>query len=388
MGAGRAILIATLVAALLSACGQAGASVRPAPGSVVAAAAPGGPLQSVDCVNATTCWAVGSNGDSPTRAQAVIEEYTGGGWAMATTAAAPAGHGYALLGVSCPSSGECWAVGTDSGPGGTVPLIEHHAGGSWSIVRAAPVAGSNVAGLRGVACAGSTDCWAVGSFGASPTRPLVEHFDGNRWTLAQPPSTPEAGDASLNAVTCQRDGSCWTVGVADAEHSLAARLDGGRWMTVAAAVVGGESATLSGVSCTAVPECWAVGSITTRGVRWPLIEGNDGSGWTVVTTPRPLFSSTGWLTGVSCARAQACWAAGGVRSFAGTERPLVQLYDGSAWRIINPPAHSATALVTSVACSDEDDCWTVGSCDSSTSSVCGGSGSLIEMYDTVLPDGH
>jgi hypothetical protein len=30
----------------------------------------------------------------------------------------------------------------------------------------------------------------------------------------------------------------------------------------------------------------------------------------------------------------------------------------------------------------------VGSCDSSTSSVCGGSGSLIEMYDTVLPDGH
>ena len=204
MGAGRAILIATLVAALLSACGQAGASVRPAPGSVVAAPAPGGPLQSVDCVNATTCWAVGSNGDSPTRAQAVIEEYTGGGWAMATTAAAPAGHGYALLGVSCPSSGECWAVGTDSGPGGTVPLIEHHAGGSWSIVRAAPVAGSNVAGLRGVACAGSTDCWAVGSFGASPTRPLVEHFDGNRWTLAQPPSTPEAGDASLNAVTCQR----------------------------------------------------------------------------------------------------------------------------------------------------------------------------------------
>ncbi len=390
MGTGRTILVAASAAILLGACGQvAPPRVRPAPGSLVAAPVPGGPLQSIDCVSASTCWAVGSNGASPSRAQAVIERYSARGWGMAMSEPPPVAHGYALNGVACASSVDCWAVGTDSGPGGGRPLIEHYTGGAWSMATAAPDADTTPAELRAVACVAVADCWAVGATGSSPERPLVEHFDGNRWTVAPPPVVPATGDASLSAVTCLQDGSCWTVGAADVQHPLVARLDGASWVAVTTPAIGAdESASLSGVSCTRALECWAVGSVSAGGKRWPLIEGNDGSGWAVDQTPRPLLSSGGWLSGVTCKRAQECWAAGEVLSLSGAEQPFVQRYDGSVWSAVRPPPHAAAALVASVACSDEDDCWTVGSCTPSHSAGCGGSASLIEMYDTILPDGH
>jgi hypothetical protein len=330
---------------------------------------------------------VGSSGPSPTEAHAVIERYNGSGWAMENSPAAPAGHGYALLGVSCVSTVDCWAVGTDSVTGGSAPLVEHYDGRGWSVIGVP--AGAAVAGLRAVACATPTDCWTVGWMGTSPTSPLVEHLDDTAWMVSQPPSVPGSGDATLNAVTCLPDGECWTVGAVDVDHPLMARLHGVAWITVPTAVIGGgEPVTLTGVSCTRAPRCWAVGSVREAGILLPLVEVNDGSGWRVATISRPFLSRGGVLTSVTCARAQECWAAGEVSSLAGSQLPLTEAYNGFAWTVVPAPAHAPTAIATSIACSDEDDCWTVGRCTPPASSGCRGSASLIEMYDSILPDGH
>jgi hypothetical protein len=67
------------------------------------------------------------------------------------------------------------------------------------------------AGLRDVACASSSSCWAVGSTGEGRENEVL-HWNGMRWVTVPVPQPPHHNN-TLSGVTCTSTTSCWAVGV-------------------------------------------------------------------------------------------------------------------------------------------------------------------------------
>src|ERR1700694_5240533 len=92
-----------------------------------------------------------------------------------------------LSGVTCVSASDCWAVGGSFFSGGTVQsLAQHWNGSAWSIVTTPNTSPSQTNDLIGVACASSSDCWAVGiadSGIGSSEETLAEHWNGSAWSI-------------------------------------------------------------------------------------------------------------------------------------------------------------------------------------------------------------
>lgn len=65
--------------------------------------------------------------------------------------------------------------------------------------------------LNRVACASSSECWAIGSMvgGEGESEPLVEQWNGSAWSIV---SLPNVGGDSLSDVTCAWESECWVVG--------------------------------------------------------------------------------------------------------------------------------------------------------------------------------
>src|SRR5438105_4011598 len=130
-------------------------------------------LLKVTCVSANDCWAVGSywNGSND---QALIEHYDGTSWSVVASPSPGPTNGSYLVAITCLNANSCWAVGSYSlastgtigfgnTPVGELPLIEYYDGTVWSIVTSPP--GPPYTVLRGVSCLSATDCWAVGHYG-------------------------------------------------------------------------------------------------------------------------------------------------------------------------------------------------------------------------------
>ncbi len=95
--------------------------------------------------------------------------------------------------------------------------------------------------LRDIACASSTDCWAVGGWEApwsSPTAPgslgtpLIEVDTGGRWTVANGPNRLVVQEGltvslqgQLRSVTCLTSADCWAVGATDSDPTTAALIE-------------------------------------------------------------------------------------------------------------------------------------------------------------------
>src|SRR5205823_12380814 len=91
-----------------------------------------------------------------------------------------------LTSVACASSSECWAVGysqpTDGfgdRSGAVSTLTEEWNGSSWVIVSSPnwvnPDNTQDWSYLNGVACNSASDCWAVGHHFGTGTHTLIEH---------------------------------------------------------------------------------------------------------------------------------------------------------------------------------------------------------------------
>jgi hypothetical protein len=122
-----------------------------------------------------------------------------------------------LYGVACPSASDCWAVGYyQAGTGShSRTLIEHWDGSSWSIVSSPNSSASESNFLLGVTCTSATDCWAVGhhdSGNVAVFLTLILHYDGTSWSVVSSPNVTEAQDNEFRSVTCTSSADCWTVG--------------------------------------------------------------------------------------------------------------------------------------------------------------------------------
>ena len=248
-------------------------------------------LTGVTCVGADDCWAVGYYYNAYLlNYVTLIEHYDGSGWTVASSPNAPTLYDNYLYGVTCVSASDCWAVGEYyPAATGVRTLIEKYDGASWSLVTLSPNPATGLdSNLTGVACASAAECWAVGeSFTVGATwQTLIEQYDGMAWTVVNSPNGSSLDDNFLRGVTCASTADCWAVGVDNngtADVTLIEQDTGSGWAIATSPNVSssGSQNGLEGVACVNADDCWAVGGYYISG---------SSSGQTLVeqyTTPSP-----------------------------------------------------------------------------------------------------
>jgi hypothetical protein len=192
-------------------------------------------------------------------------------------------------------------------------LIVHWNGTAWRQVPSPnPSADINV--LSGVAAMSARDAWAVGWIANSQARyqTLTVHWNGTAWKRA--PSPNPAGSANDN--------------------------------------------NLFAVAAVSASDAWAVGDAMTSGDDQPLIEHWDGRAWKTVRAPSPSLTSPAVLTGVTAISARDVWAVGSYGMF-GSERTLIEHWNGSGWHRVRSPSPGSNAALNGVA-SSHSSIWAVG----------------------------
>ncbi len=273
-----------------------------------------------------------------------------------------------FAGVAAISPQAVWAAGSVGVGTAGQPLAARWDGRNWRVaggaLRAAHTSpffgyGSGAA-LVAVAALTPRDVWAVGStVTAAGARPLVAHWTGAAWRAV---ATPDPGaDARLRAVAALSARDVWAVGDVRG-RALIEHWDGRAWRIVATPPVGGRDVLLSGIAAPAAADIWAVGSRGSAGdsSRRGLIEHWDGARWRVTPSPQPgVIDDT--LSGVAAGAADDVWAVGSVEGADYEDAPLVERWDGRAWRAVAAPAlPPVQGSLDAVAVRSPRDVWAVG----------------------------
>lgn len=184
--------------------------------------AEGNALLNVDCASATVCKAVGTHISSVAGVKArrpLIEQLSGSAWvneAEEVDLYSREQNGetdFWLVGVSCPTTGMCFAVGGSASAhevakprAFTVRLTENKWRPMW-----APKETNGATELYDVSCSSPTSCRAVGLGG------FAMHWMGIEW-IGEGPTAPADMDRSqlssvnLSGITCLSAGECHAVG--------------------------------------------------------------------------------------------------------------------------------------------------------------------------------
>jgi hypothetical protein len=320
-----------------------------------AAAPPGATtngLNSVSCVSADFCEAVGSAGDSAGNAISLAETWNGSAWTIQPTpdpAQASDGFRATMTGVSCVSADFCEAVGFSATAGAGAWIWD---GNSWA---AQAVPGSNPAS---VSCTSADFCLAVAG---SET----DTWDGTAWS--QQPAI--GGFSATSSVSCASPSFCEAVGTGPSDAQAAAVWDGTAWSVQATPVPAngssGNGVVLNAVSCATATSCEAVGNYFTATTfdQNTLAEQWNGSAWAVQSTPSPKKATDINLLGVWCTSADSCASVGEqVASATLNTLTVVQSWDGTSWteqKGANPSMTGFNAL-NSVSCTGAAACTAVG----------------------------
>ena len=308
----------------------------------------------------------------------------GGRWVAApASAAGPAGRWVVqptpqvsklsrLAGVSCPSAGNCTAVGTYYNVSKQdATLAEHWDGSTWTKQPTPGLPSGYEAFLTSVSCVPTGACLAVGGYTLAGERsyPLADARDGSTWSQLPAPATPPGGLAdsvSLDAVSCPVAGNCIVVGqyVRTASRrlvTLAESWDGSNWAILPTPnPVQAHDASLAAVSCVSATSCTAVGySITPSEGTQGLAEQWNGTGWKIQRVPA-VPGGIVYLDGVSCTGTSACMAVGVQSQSSGGDIPIAEHRRGGKWSTLAPPAPTTDSHLVSVWCTHASYCTAVG----------------------------
>jgi hypothetical protein len=345
-------------------------------------------LNDVSCTAATACTAVGSftNGSGATRALALA--WNGRRWLIAPTAVPTGSQGSSLDAVSCTAATTCTAVGSYSNRAGArVTLAEARNGKNWAIEPIPDTSGAQRSSLYGVSCTAATTCTAVGAYtnSAGTDVALAEIRNGKKW--ASEPIVDPAGSqgSSLDGASCNAATACTAVGTytnaAEIDVTLAEVWSGKKQLIEPTPnPTGATPSSLSGVSCTEVRVCTAVGTYTdSAGTEVTLAEAWNGKRWVIEPTSDPIGAIASSLDGVSCTSASACTAVGSYSIGAATDLLLAEVWNGASWamELTPPPVGSTSSYLYGVSCTASTSCTAVGN---STNSV-GTDVTLAEVWN-------
>jgi hypothetical protein len=348
-------------------------------------------LRSVTCVSASDCWAVGYSLELNTGiifSQTLIERWDGTSWAI-TSSPNPSITQNFLLGVTCVSASDCWAVGYYLNATGSAyqTLIERWDGTAWAIVTSPNISPAQDNLLINVTCVSASQCWAVGYYKlGNAYQTLIERWDGISWAIVTSPNSLASTQNYLYGVTCASASDCWAAGyylnaTGSANQTLIERWDGTSWAIVSAPNTStGQHNFLDGVTCVSASNCWAVGYYL-NGAFQTLIERWDGTSWAIVNSPNAGTNQNNLLVGVTCLSASDCWAVG-VYDPGPSRQTLIEQWDGTSWAIVNSPNTSTTEsnFLYGVTCASASECWAVGYYNNGVADQ-----TLIEHYTASPP---
>jgi len=348
-------------------------------------------LTSVYCTSASDCLAVGArqaSGNDPELNQVLL--WNGSKWRLSPVPQ-PGGRGSggynSLDSVRCLTARDCWAVGYYAKGDADHNEALHWNGTKWSnIATPSPDGTFGDSELNDVVCTSHANCWAVGELGPQgATQSEALHWNGRKWSFVLTPDQHgvSTGDTTiLNAVRCSSASSCLAVGYFEAPATFATtneslRWNGKKWSRVKTVDPGGTTSDsaneLTGLACSSAVNCWAAGSIGTVSTQTSLnqlLQWN-GKRWFEVQIPDPNGTGTGadnaliWDT---CLSARDCWAVG---TYGPDNSTTVDLrnqalhWNGAKWSEVKAPdpdssAHAGVNLLLGARCATADNCWAVG----------------------------
>jgi hypothetical protein len=230
---------------------------------------------------------------------------------------------------------------------------------AWSVVPTPNPKGSLVDGLSWVSCTSAKFCIAVGDSTTSSTAvvTLAERWNGTAWSVVPTPHPKGSTRSVLSGVSCTSVTFCIAIG-ASSLGPLAERWNGKTWAIQAIPKQG----ALSRISCPSAWACIAVGNSdgSTLAERW------NGTTWAIQATP-----NRGPLSGVSCTSASACTAVGLYVNSAGDVLTLAERWNGKTWGVQatpNPPADGNLpySALNGVSCTSASACTAVGYSDNNS----------------------
>ena len=299
-------------------------------------------LEGVSCPTTTFCVAAGStyNGSED---QTLIEQWNGTSWSIVPSPDRTTTTDNGFDGVSCLSSTSCVAVGYWYNAGDDEQaLVEQWNGAAWSLATAADTADNDE--LDGVSCALPTFCVATGytyvSGSEVPESTLVEEWNGTTWTIVTSPNPVAGGDNVLNSVSCASATFCVAAGYGgesgaytpareNSYRTLVEQWNGTAWSIVASPSTStGYGNFLYGVSCVGPTSCTAAGGVYTDAsaeTYVTLVLAWDGTSWTLQSSPNPTATANfAYLEAVNCIGGQYCVAVGGYEPLGDNDQTLIE----------------------------------------------------------------
>jgi hypothetical protein len=309
-------------------------------------------LNSVSCVSAAFCEAVGTATDTSANDISLAEGWNGTAWKLQATpepAQASSGVRAIMNGVSCVSASFCEAVGySAAGPGA--------AAWEWNGTSWTAQAVSGATDLASVSCPSATFCMAVAGNGDT------DSWDGSTWSQ----SAAIPGFTFATSVSCVSASFCEATGISSSSTQEAAAWNGAAWsLQTTPLPADGNGIDLHAVSCVTADDCTAVGYYfqNTTFSQLTLAENWNGSAWVVQNTPNPTNSTVNSLLGIWCSSASFCASVGDQQnSTTLATLTLVQVWNGTSWTTESSANRSLNDLdvLNSVWCGDGNKCTAVG----------------------------
>jgi len=308
-------------------------------------------LLGVSCVSAAWCMAVGGYDPVGSNVPSTLAEmWDGSDWVIVPSPSpGPGGPDAELDSVSCVSASACMAIG-DSNDGSFAGLAEQWDGSSWSVVPVPEPAGTSFARLFGVSCTAAGDCTAVGVVNVpGETLPLMERWDGSAWSIESAAVPSGTNESSLKSVSCVAASACTAAGLetvsGDASLTLVEAWDGSAWSIEPTPNPGTADDGFGGVSCASGSVCTAVGAPASGSTpEVTLAEGWDGTAWSAQSTPAPS-NATSDLFATSCLAASWCQAVGlSQLNSGGYEQPLAEIYSAGSTPSVSTLASGGVPL--------------------------------------------
>lgn len=253
-----------------------------------------------------------------------------------------------ILGMSCPSSSHCVAIGLTTADGHrprrNIAVVSTNTGHSWTYY---DIGSDKESGLQAISCPTTQHCIAVGN-GSTRHVPknqsVYTSTDGGRSWSAHP--FPTAGD-SAGAVSCASKLDCVAVGKdASLRGAILVSMNGGAsWSLAYQSQTSGPTSAPHAISCPSKRLCVAGGG----GSPEVLVSKDGGGRWDSYAV-----QSAANLRLFTCPTAHRCIGVGtliGTKTSAAHTVVLLSTSGGLSWRTVNLPVES-TQIVAGLACQE------------------------------------
>jgi alpha-tubulin suppressor-like RCC1 family protein len=237
--------------------------------------------------------------------------------------------------------------------------------GDGTLAFGGPVSAVTVKGLTGAtAIAAGGDQAVALTAGTSPAASGRKGPFSSVWRMAANPRNLNDDGLTvtfLTGVSAASNADAWTVGFHSLASSqpLAEHWNGHTWRLATVPLpAGATTAQLNGVDEVSPANVWAVGSSSADGTEQPLIEHFNGTAWSVAASPSTGGGTFDSLNAIAGTGPDNLWAVGSDNGSA-----LVEQFNGTTWTLSPLPSLGAAGSLvnfTGVSADSADDAWAVG----------------------------